>query len=154
MNSRTHLLIAMLAGWLYFRFFDIFTFEQKFLFALFLIIGALLPDIDNPHTSMGKKHKIISSVTSHRGVLHAIWIPVIALAVALMPINNLFIFVKASLFGLAIGYLSHLIADMFTLVGVAPLAPLAKFRVRGPFKTGGWAETIIAAIVVMFFLIY
>ncbi|GAH52806.1 unnamed protein product, partial [marine sediment metagenome] len=93
-----------------------FTFEIKFLFALFLIAGALLPDIDNPNTTLGRKHKHISNMTAHRGILHAIWIPLIAFLLA-FRMDGPLLLIKAPLMGLAVGYFSHIIADTATLVG-------------------------------------
>jgi inner membrane protein len=148
MNARTHLLIAMLFGWVYLNFIQVLAFQEKFIFALFLVGSALLPDIDDPQSTLGRKHKIISSLTSHRGILHSIWIPVIAFIVArYIPL------IQAPLLGLAIGYGSHLASDALTIKGIAPLAPLMKFRIKWFVRTGSFVETIIAALIVMFFIV-
>ena len=151
MNARTHLLIAMLCGWLYFRYIYEFGFEGKLLFALMLVSGSLLPDIDNPRSELGRKHKIISQATVHRGIFHTVWIPLIFIFIA----NFIeFELIRAPLFGLAIGYGSHLIADSFTMFGIDPFNPFKKIKIKGPLKTGGWVETIISAIIVLFFLVF
>lgn len=147
MNSRTHLLIAMFFGFWYFKIAPNFTLLEKFIFASFIVGASLLPDIDTPTSSLGRKHKLISSISKHRGIFHAVWIPLIAFAfIYVYPVF------RAPLTGIAIGYGSHLFADTLTKEGITPLAPFSKKKVRGPLRTGHVFETIIAAAVVMFFL--
>ncbi|MCX6774878.1 MAG: hypothetical protein NTY99_02190, partial [DPANN group archaeon] len=51
------------------------------------------------------------------------------------------------------GYGSHLIADAMTPFGIAPLHPLSKFEIKGPVKTGGIVEHILAAIILAYLLV-
>ncbi len=51
-------------------------------------------------------------------------------------------------FGLFIGYLSHLLSDALTVSGVNFLHPVAKFKIRGPVRTGTFFEVIIFFLVI------
>jgi membrane-bound metal-dependent hydrolase YbcI (DUF457 family) len=148
MNSRTHLLVAMFFGFLYFRYVPELDLIQKFVFASFLISTSLLPDIDLPTSSLGKKHHFISAIVKHRGIFHAVWIPLIALG-----LSRVYPLLIGPLMGIFMGYSSHLFSDMLTKEGIKPFTPLLKWKIRGPMKTGGMFETIIAAAIVMFFLV-
>jgi inner membrane protein len=148
MHSRTHLLIAMFFGYFYFRFFPDMLLIEKFIFSTFLITTSLLPDIDSPTSTLGRKHRVIANITTHRGIFHSIWIPLIALFFAI--VYPLF---KGPLMGIFIGYTAHLAADMLTVEGIKPFYPLTKEKIRGPLKTGSIVETLIGAAVVMFFLV-
>ena len=148
MHSRTHLLIAMFFGFMYFRLVPDMLLIEKFVFSAFLITTSLLPDIDLPTSSLGRKHRIIANLTTHRGAFHSIWIPVVAFVFSI-----LYPLMRGPLMAITIGYGAHLIADMLTKEGIKPFAPLSKFKIQGPLKTGSILETLIAAAVVMFFLI-
>jgi len=121
---------------------------QKFAFSSFLIATSLFPDIDTPNSSMGRKHHFISAISKHRGAFHSIWIPLFSLIFA-----RVYPSLRGPLMGIVIGYTAHLAADMLTKEGVMPLAPFIKKKIKGPFKTGHFFETIISAAIVMFFLI-
>ncbi|QJC31904.1 metal-dependent hydrolase [Enterobacteriaceae endosymbiont of Donacia versicolorea] len=93
------------------------------------IITCLLPDIDNPKSIIGSKIKIfsyiINKIFGHRGFTHSL-LSVISFGFIIFSINlhfNHMIYVK---FGLIIGYLSHIIADILTPLGVPLLWPYKK----------------------------
>lgn len=103
------------------------------------LLGSTLPDIDQ---KLGG---------THRGITHAIWIPLLLFGSALFGIPRLPIsllnkeYAFGFLFGLALGWLSHLIGDAFSTAGIAWFYPIGAYRrypsgaftvkgARGPFQ--------------------
>ena len=132
MLGSTHLLFSLLFGSFLFDYFHPGTLFLKIVFAALLMIGTFLPDLD-------LKFKFLE----HRGLLHTIW------PIVLLLIVNFFLQKQTgfSIIAMAIGYGSHLFADMLTPCGVAPIAPLHKKRIRGPVETGSVWEFGVSAIV-------
>jgi membrane-bound metal-dependent hydrolase YbcI (DUF457 family) len=148
MHARTHLLIAMFFGYWYFRLVPDFAVWEKYVFSIFIIGASLLPDIDLPTSSLGRKHHFISYFATHRGAFHSVWIPLFSLAFSkVVPAF------RAPLTAIFVGYGAHLLADSVTKIGIKPFAPLSKWTIKGPFKVGSLLETAISALVVMFFLV-
>ena len=138
----------MFFGYWYFRLFPGMAIWEKYIFSAFLIGASLLPDIDTPSSTLGKKHHIVSYFATHRGLFHSVWIPLISLVMALgYPV------IRAPLLAIFIGYGAHLVADTITIMGIKPFAPFSKFTIKGPLRVGSIVETFIAAAVVMFFLV-
>lgn len=131
MLGSTHLLFSLLFGSFLFDYFPN-TLFLKITFAALLMVGTFLPDLD-------LKFKFLE----HRGILHSVW-PIILILVV-----NFFLTKQTgfSIIAMAIGYGSHLAADMLTPCGVAPIAPLHKARIRGPIETGSIWEFGVSAIV-------
>lgn len=158
MKGHTHLIFAIVLGTLYFDYFTVGDWLLKLGFAFTLIVGALLPDIDEKQSTVSHKHPILHSIAAsldkHRGIFHSIWIPVIMFLVAHFVISRYFSIPSLLLMGLFIGYGSHLLADSFTVQGIKPLHPLHKGKLRGLIKTGGITETIFLILLVVFLLIY
>lgn len=114
---------------------------------LFLtLLGACLPDIDHPESTIGQKVKIISYPLSlffgHRGITHSL----IAVAAMLYCgyyfttnyINTQMMFVPC----VALGYLSHLFADSLTPQGIRPFYPMKK-RFCIPIIQNGVIEVVV-----------
>jgi inner membrane protein len=113
-----------------------------------VMIGAALPDIDHPESTVGRRVKWISYpirfIFGHRGITHS------AIAVAGMmwlaiAQDNLWIS------WLALGYLLHLVGDYLTDSGIPLMYPLSrtryKFLITG--STNGASEPIIVSLVVI-----
>lgn len=81
------------------------------------LLGSLFPDIDLPKSKVGRKVKpiswIIYKLFGHRGFTHSLL--ALFLLVQLLKYFNIY---QSFIVGFSIGYLSHLLGDMFTLVGV------------------------------------
>lgn len=119
--------------------------------------GALLPDVDHPGSSFGRRIKpislLISAIFGHRGITHSL---LAAMALGLL------LFFKVELMpdwalGLVIGYLSHLIGDWMTPSGVPLLWPSReKFCAPYVFRTGGIDEAMfmVAMLVVLGLLLW
>jgi inner membrane protein len=110
-------------------------------------LGALLPDIDHPGSAVGRRLAVISvpvaAIFGHRGFTHSL----LALAGCIAAL-------VAGGWGhdwaqpLAIGYISHLLADMLTPSGVPLLWPWRRvFTFPVTVKTGSLGEYIIAGAV-------
>ncbi|MCB9362399.1 metal-dependent hydrolase [Candidatus Woesearchaeota archaeon] len=134
MKGRTHLAFAfflsMYLTWLY---------EWPLLSVLVVLLGSLLPDIDDHRSILGKKVFPLSFVLKlfgHRGFFHSL------LFIALLWLG--LAYVGYEFFGtlLALGYVSHLLLDGFTPMGVRPFFPF-DWKVRGPFPTGSWVEPFL-----------
>jgi len=102
------------------------------------MVGSLIPDIDHKNSTMGRKHKITSSVVNglfgHRGITHAPFFHFAVLAI-LFYLSTLITgpiqpFVVACVFGLMLGILSHLLLDIITVDGIPLFYPLSKDKVN------------------------
>lgn len=111
-------------------------------------IGALLPDIDSPHSKIGCRipilPKMLTITVGHRGLLHSI--PG-AIIVSLLIASVAKLFLASPFTGLLLltmaGYLSHLFMDMLTSRGCPLLWPLP-IRFRLPLiHTGSLAERLV-----------
>jgi len=114
--------------------------------------GALLPDIDHPKSALGSRVRpvstLIAKVFGHRGLTHSL-LAVLGLSWLLLHLSGH----KATsnmLAPLLAGYLSHLIADGLTPMGV-PLFWPVRFPVRFPLtvRTGSAAEKLLTLAVVV-----
>lgn len=101
--------------------------------------GSYLPDIDNPRTHMGAKHKTVAKVlnktTGHRGWTHSLIVPAI-LAIVIWMIPNyihsvpmLATVLMSILFGVEYGYLLHIFADLFNGKGCPLFMPISKSHI-------------------------
>jgi len=116
--------------------------------------AALIPDIDTPHSKIGSKHPFTSRVANfilgHRGAMHSLLgcLAVFYLSNTILPIS-----LQHLSKYIAIGYLSHLIADMLNPAGVPLMWPLSGKRYRIPLvKTGGISEKIVLFFVALFII--
>jgi inner membrane protein len=87
------------------------------------IAGSLLPDIDHPRSWVGRRTRPISTAIaatfSHRGITHSA-VAVVGLTVLLLHAG----YRRGGVCALAVGYLSHLAADMLTPRGLRLAWPL------------------------------
>jgi inner membrane protein len=106
------------------------------------IAGALLPDIDHPQSWLGRRAQpvstVIARVLGHRGVTHS--------AVAVVGLVALLVWSgqrREAISALAVGYLSHLAADMLTPRGLRLAWPLRRTWGLPLCRTGSPAEAVI-----------
>lgn len=115
-------------------------------------LGSLLPDIDHPKSSLGRRVPFLSIplslVVGHRGITHSLLALCACASLLLSASGSGFLSGYAA--AAAVGYASHLAADAFTPFGI-PLFWPHPARVRAPFtvKTNGAGETILAALVLV-----
>lgn len=118
------------------------------------IIGSLLPDVDHPSSSFGRRvlpvSLLLSATFGHRGITHSLFAVVaITLLVwfGLAKTGGYPDFVNPLAIGLSLGYLSHLFADYFTNSGVPLLWPnKRKFAFFVTVKTGSISEYVLAIV--------
>ena len=143
MRGTTHLAIGLLVALL---FLLIFPAAGWLLLIPCVLFGSLLPDVDHEGSKINHLLPITRWVPwlfSHRGFFHSLFPPLLLLfgAMALgYPLIGFYV---------TIGYLSHLLSDMLTQAGIGPLHPILRFRIRGPLRTGGLVELLLAAILVL-----
>ena len=125
MKKRTHLIFAIL---LFLLLNGIFSFPLAF--AVFAAAGALAPDID------------LFSMVLHRKLLHNLW----ALAIFVFVGMSISLFDKSAAIAFSIGFVSHLIADAMTPMGIKPLWPMGLPHIKGPIKTGSLGEWVIVIL--------
>lgn len=138
MLIRTHLAVSIFFALLLFPFF-----ENKILFCMMMLVATFLPDIDSPHSKMGKNILLrpLQFFFGHRGILHSF-------TFALMLSVLIFFFSQETSVAFFLGYGLHLLADSLTFKGITPFYPISK-KWKGIIKTGGWSEAIIFMIFVL-----
>jgi inner membrane protein len=131
---KTHLAFGFLAGIALMPFFNHTHFLIYFGLVLF---GALLPDIDNPDSKVGRYFPFVGKIVGHRGIVHSFVVGV--------PVCALVWYFIGSAYGIAllIGYASHLLIDGLTEEGINFLHPIAKFHLSGFIRTGKLGEWIV-----------
>lgn len=145
------------------------------------ILGSLLPDIDNPKSSISYKWRLISSIISffqfiirsiasllprksekyirsvvgHRGFSHSLTICIIlsALIMTLAYFYNIPIILQYFMIGIPVGMISHIVLDMFA-GGVPLFSPISVKRITlANIKTGGAVEWIVRMIAISSFVL-
>jgi len=142
MMFKTHLALGILVSILVINYLQL---ESWILFGSILVFASVLPDIDISKSKVGKRFRPLSSIISflfgHRGFVHTVFPPIIAVGTAMI--------LGYSMIGLAflIGYGTHLIADIVTVQGLMPFFPLSKVRASGFIRTGGIVEYLLFFII-------
>lgn len=141
----THLLLGILFFLLSRNYFS---GGNELLFFLLVLLGSLFPDIDESKSTINRwlgTGKIAEFFTRHRGMFHSL-------------LFVLFVFLTISFFSstyyayaLALGYLSHLLGDVLTPMGLQIFYPFSKFRLHGPIKSGGVIELLL--LLLLFLLV-
>jgi inner membrane protein len=110
------------------------------------VAGSLLPDIDHPASWVGRRTRpvstVIAAVLGHRGVTHSA-VAVVGLVALLVHLGTSHVASAA----LALGYLSHLAADMLTPKGLRLAWPSRRTWGFALCRTGSAAETAIVVVV-------
>jgi len=148
MMFKTHMAFALLVAYTSYHYFP----EANFwIFCLLILFGASLPDIDNKRSKISHKakliNKLINPLTKHRGIFHSIFIPI-----------GLYFLLDAILGGyyglaLSLGYLSHLVIDGMTPLGVNFLHPITTLHLRGPIETNSIIEKVLLGSLILVIII-
>lgn len=161
MLGKTHIInsLAITAGPLVF-IDDLSLSINYIVFMMFVALGSILPDIDEPNSIIGSKFSIFSTAIKiflgHRTITHNLLLFSITLFL-------LFVYLKESWFLIAInvGILLHILQDSITYQGIKNgIFPLQRFNynfVLAPrffrFAVGSVTEKIILLFSILF-LIY
>ena len=112
------------------------------------VAGPLLPDVDHPKSWIGRRSRpfstTIAAALGHRGLTHSA-IAVFGLVFVLLHAG----YRRGPVSALAVGYLSHLAADMLTPQGLRLTWPLRKTWGLPVCRTGSPAEPIIVLTLVV-----
>lgn len=131
--------------------------EMGTLFILGAIVGSLLPDIDAPHSYVGKLCAPVSRMFGrlhkmqgkeewqHRGIMHDA-----AIYIAGLILSYLYF---SPLAGLFLGCLTHIFLDMFNPVGVPLLFGVKRLRV-GKIKSGEKGATVFTGMCTAVVLVF
>lgn len=134
----THLLIGVLSFLILNPYFH---GGNKWIFLAILLLGSLLPDIDEQNSKINRQSgfigSIISFLTKHRGIFHSVFLAVLFFLLITIFWSNYYAW------AMLVGYLSHLLGDALTPMGVHILYPLSNFKLKGPIRTGGIAELLL-----------
>ncbi len=135
MKLQTHVAFGIFLGVV---FYYIFNLDLTFV----LLVGfvAFIPDIDLTiqrwRKRIAEKNQFIDNLDvglKHRTFTHNVWAMLIILVFSLFFTRNIIF-----LLGIAVGFISHLIADSFTVSGVYWLWPYGeKFGKQGKFYVKG-----------------
>lgn len=124
MKLLTHISAGLFLGTLFYYFLG-FNFD----FVLLAGFSAFLPDID------WRMQYSLKIGGVHRKFLHNVWVTTIVVVLTYWLFHSVILS-----FGIIIGFISHLIADSFTVQGVYWLYPLGKderkYFCNGPLTTG------------------
>lgn len=97
-----------------------FTFNETILFYLFIALGALLPDMDTPESSIGKYLRplsdIINIVFGHRKLFHSMLFWTVIYIVVTFMSNGVTVIPTALMIGITL----HILGDMID--GTVPVA--------------------------------
>lgn len=119
---------------------------------LCVLVGACLPDIDHPSSTVGKRLTFISYpirvIFGHRGITHSL-ISVAAILYLSIRFESIYIS------WIALGYLLHLAGDYLTDAGIPLLYPSRKrFRFLLVGSTNSASEYVMVGIVMLAVLFY
>jgi inner membrane protein len=125
--------------------------QENIIVGAVCVLGSLAPDLDHPNAMLTRKLGcvgwLISGVlrffSQHRGITHSVWFAV-AVSLAAWQLQSMV------MWSFAVGYIVHIIGDMFTHDGVLYLLPL-RVVVRSPLHilTGSIAEKLLLAVLVL-----
>lgn len=116
---------------------------------LALSLGALLPDIDEPESYIGRRTRGLSDllhiVFGHRGITHSLLF-VALLGLFIVPITSKIGFVSLGIW-LTVGAFLHIFEDSFSKSGVEWLLPVTEKTYHLPlYSTGSLVEFLIGVI--------
>ncbi len=112
-----------------------------------LTLGALLPDIDEPRSFVGKRipflPHVINKIFGHRGMTHSLIAILLMFGIYLLC-SNIFTLM------LVLGYFLHVLEDTFSVSGIAWLLPFSDRKLAFKlYKTGGISENLIFIIMLV-----
>ncbi len=138
MLFRTHILFSLVVYFLLSYFI-----EMPFYVLIFVLLATAFVDIDAETSRAGNRWYLrpFQWVTKHRGVIHSL---IFALFLSLVVASVS----QWAGFGFFVGYISHLFLDCWTKSGVKLLWPLG-WKIKGPFKSGSWAEDVIFVLLLL-----
>ncbi len=112
-------------------------------------VGALLPDLDSPHSFLGRRAGLAGNMlrlfVEHRGIMHSgIAAAIVTLTALTAPDAE-----RHILLAVAAGYVSHITLDALTMSGVPLLWPSRRrFRLLA-LRSGGMVDQMLAIALIL-----
>ncbi|MBU4642997.1 metal-dependent hydrolase, partial [Bacillus toyonensis] len=132
MQYRTHLTTSMVIALPILAFTDTLTVTNIAAVGL----GALLPDIDEPNSFIGRRTRgvsdLIHAVFDHRGMTHSL-VGIAFTSILMLLLANLTPLSFITALCVVFGYCLHIIEDSFSVSGVKWLLPFSKKRYQSGF---------------------
>ena len=140
MLFRTHLAFGVLIFFILNHFLLI---PNKILFFIFVVIGAIIVDIDLSNSKVGKNLLLrpFQFFIKHRGMVHSL---IFGLFISVLIVS----LSQWAGFGFFVGFMSHLFLDSLTASGIEFFWPWKK-RIGLGIKTGGIIEEIFFVLVLL-----
>ena len=122
-------------------------------FYLAAMLGALLPDLDHAQSKAGKLFWFISKPLKmfgikHRGLTHSL----LGIILFILASKQLLVYnwiQPVSWWGMIIGYISHIIADMMNVQGLPIFFPNnTRFKFHSNITTNSWQEQFLFLLIV------
>lgn len=119
---------------------------------LIVMLGVLLPDIDHPNSTIGRRVKYIAYpvyfIFGHRGITHSILFIFVIYSAGLYFDSNVIKY-------LSMGAALHLLGDYLTPSGIPLLYPYKKnFRALIVADTNGFSETFLSVSILFLSIMY
>jgi membrane-bound metal-dependent hydrolase YbcI (DUF457 family) len=137
MRAGTHIVVAVLFGLITDLFLGV---SSLLVFYGLIMFSFLLPDIDYAKSTLGRWTPLVGLFVGHRGFFHSLW--------ALLGFSVLAYITSPSFFlPVAIGYGSHLLADMLNPKGILLFHPFGK-KICRRIRTGSLLEFLFFVMLV------
>lgn len=165
MNCKTHKIGGICSGviastLLYADSFTVGTLVTSGLIIYGSTVGSLLPDIDHPTSTLGRKvflkpiSLVINKVFGHRTITHSLITTAILSFLLLFTtyfFEGVFHYIYSNLIiGICVGYISHLLLDSFTVKGIPLYYPFSSKSYKlFSFKTGKDEELVAILITLL-----
>lgn len=144
----THLLLGITA---FLLVKDYFSGGNEIVFLCLLLLGSILPDIDEQGSKinrwLGLPGSIIAFFSKHRGFFHSLPFFCLSSFAVYYFLNWNY---AAALF---LGYIAHLFGDGISKRGVTPFYPFSLFKIKGLLKVGGFVEWIMGLVLMVLIII-
>lgn len=146
MMARSHVVVGVAAWVVAAPLLHVPAFDPLYLGLA--VAGSLLPDMDHPKSWVGRRTRPVSTALAaalgHRGITHSA-IAVVALSLLLLHAG----YRRGAVSAVAVGYLSHLAADMLTPQGLRLAWPLRGTWCLPLCRTGSPMEpAIVVALLI------
>ena len=139
MLFQTHLALGVIT---FILFGDYFSGGNVLLFFFFVLLGSLLPDLDDGKSKIkqasGILGMLISFIFKHRGFLHSLFFGALLWFVVSF-------WSTYYAWGLLLGFFSHLFGDVITVRGLRLFYPF-NFRIHGWLRVGSFWEMLVLFI--------
>lgn len=156
MMGRTHLAMGILCGEVFVLMRGCGDANSVSFAIAACTIGALLPDIDHPQSTLATSNRVsqrvsntVSAVTQHRGITHTLFAALLLYCGIRYFFGRMtFPYGKPVADAVLIGYISHLLLDTLNERGVMWLWPISSAHIHiGRLRAGSTMEIVLRVII-------